>query len=558
MLGQRRNFNLGLITIKKIKYSMKKFDDFEQSIKNTFDGHDQIKPSKSLWVRISSNLLLLALRRNLHIQGVIIAIIGIVGISTAIISNSNNDSGISQKMMSKYESINSIDSNSIVFYKNENINKYEIRNATISRTFGKYKEGVVNSNIENKDDNNENENAVAKSTVLLNYTGYIEPDKHEVNSGNEFSINTKDIVKNKKHAVYISSLSVNANRVNNKNNIENDGFNSNESNINTNTVKVGNKDSSSNLFDESIIIQEKTNVDMNNVDIMTMPLLGIKVNNNSRNIINSAMYRYINYRNNVIKYNYEIYGGFQVNISMIDIYSNNLNYSQESDKSILYDYNFGGNINLYRGNLFVRLGLNYNKYSEQYLYNTNSILVDSMVYHYTVVHSSYIQTITGWNTNVSGGVDSIPIYSQTVVETNENKSITEYDSITKTNLNQYTNDYSIVNIPLMIGYEFDFESYELDVSAGISWSHIVKSNSYLLNTKNGEMISINEQNTLMNTDIFNAVISIGAGYKLGLNNTIFVRPELYYNLNSIFDKKYIEKHKMYQLRFSLGLRYTIR
>ena len=41
-------------------------------------------------------------------------------------------------------------------------------------------------------------------------------------------------------------------------------------------------------------------------------------------------------------------------------------------------------------------------------------------------------------------------------------------------------------------------------------------------------------------------------------NIVFVRPELYYNFNSIFDKTYFDKHKMYQMRISLGVRFIIR
>ncbi|RLD40146.1 MAG: hypothetical protein DRI86_15805 [Bacteroidetes bacterium] len=496
---------------------MKEFDEFEKSLKDTFNDYSAEKPSSKLWIRINTSLVALYATKSSAIIGSVIAIVSIIALTLFVNSNEIIDNNLVN--IRETELIVNTESNNTTNAQKkqaENDNKTKTNIVAITKQ--------INNNIESEKQNN----LKKSNTTAFNNT----------------------IVRNEEKEI---STSVNANLIKTTVIVDEVLRENNTSSVNNSTSELVSLN-----IDNRINFREKKPVYNKEAELISVPLLKHDYSNNTKVNVEMEPIRPIGSKRSVIHYNYDFFLGGQYNYSQIKLDPTN-SYDKDFNKnSTALDYNFGTNINVYKDNWFVRLGLNYNKYTEHYFYNTSSISVDSTVYNYTFISRSYTQIITGWNTNVGGGIDSIPIYEQSVVETTNQNSVAEYDTARVINNYEYKNEYSVINIPLLVGREFDMESFVFDFAAGVSWSHIVKCNAYVLEPENGEMIPMNENNSLIKKDIFNAVLSLGAGYKLSRSNIIFVRPELYYNLNSIIDKKYIENHKMYQMRFSLGLRYTIR
>ena len=302
----------------------------------------------------------------------------------------------------------------------------------------------------------------------------------------------------------------------------------------------------------------KDNTIFSDFKILRMALIEAEDNRATSNFIYNPKYKIVNNKERNIYSDYEIIMGPNLNYSLFELNKNNISDKELSKKSLLPSYHFGGNYNLYYKDWIVRTGINYNTIKEQINFTTTSLSIDSTVSYYTIISNTYNWDTTGWNTNVNGTNDSIPIVTLAVHHSNTQNTITDYDSTIISQNLQYRNTYSSINIPLLIGRRFTFERFTFDVATGISWSHITQYQTHILDPISGEVISLNQENGNLKKDVFNGVISIGAGYRLNGINTIFIRPELQYNINSIFDKANFTNYKVYQMRFSVGLRYSIK
>lgn len=509
---------------------MKEFNDFEKSMKNAFDDYAKVKPSKMLWLRISGSLLTIFVLGNSYFKGFAITAAGIIGL--ALVINHNSTSIGNEIHKSELKTEISVNENTI----NEN------------------KNNTTNISIENNSKKGANT---------------MQPNNNEVNRGNEISI----IATNKEENISqnnikkISKVDLSVEKPEDIQNTQSEKRilaraevqNIQESTMliesKTNLIANDEKEAGDNAIYTDIEESNSSNVDNK---IIYMPIISNINEADNKSIIESISAKPIAYSQKALSYNYDLFVGGQISYSDIELNPNNVYDKDLYKKSFQMDYNYGANVNIYKKDWYIRIGLNYNKYTEQYNYGTTSIKVDSTSHDYYFINRSYSQTISGWNTNIGGGIDSIPIYTQTMTETVEDKSFMEYDTTNSIYTNEYMNEYSIINIPLLVGREFDFESFVFNISAGISWSHIIKNSVYALDSETGKMVYIDDDNSNMSKDIFNGVISATAGYKLGRANTVFFRPEFYYKLNTIFDKKYFDTHNMYQMRFSVGLRYTIR
>ncbi len=525
---------------------MKEFDVFEKNLKDTLGAYSETKPSKKLWVRISTSLLLLPLLSNTYLKGFIIAAISVAGISWAISSNnfSNNNDNINADSNSEIAITNT--NNSTEGYNNttESINLNSEDKAENSKLENKF-EGKSVKQIDNYTLANNNSGTIKQKTKSSNS---IDKSKNNVNNKNikrTSIVATTNILDDKTNIIKPEKILVS--RINVKEEEKTSASNINKA-VESKAIAQNTQQRQSIKPSNKPIIKEYSLLSLNSV-------MNMKINHIAMTRTHIEPIKPIRNR---VWYNYELAVGGQLNYSDISLNPINISDKELNKSSLMLDYNYGGNINLYRNKWFIRLGINYNNYSEQYSYSTTSLKIDSSVYSYFVINRSYTQTITAWNHNVGPGVDSIPIYTQTVVETKTENSITEYDSTKEIHNYQYKNEYSMINIPFSLGREFNYNSFVFDVAAGVSWSRIIKTNAYILDPESGEVLDIDNNNPIINKNIFNGTLSIGAGYKINRANIVFIRPELYYNFNSIFDKTYFDKHKMYQMRISLGVRFIIR
>ncbi len=523
---------------------MKEFDVFEKNMKEALGGLEETKPSKVLWFKISSSLLFLSIFKSAYFKAIIIATVSAVGI-TWFINNSN-----ASDINSERNAINTKIENTAASTEVANINNTTLFNNDNSKEQAKqYDNEEINkkTSLQLGITNNNNE-----LVVNLNANnGHLTIDNNEIDSKpNNVSsaITVED--NNDENLLAVSSSIKNNNTVeNNETRVIKTGVIVND-NTEENTIVT--KDILKNYDEETAT---PTSLEDMNAEIMIMPIRKFNYEPNMVKIDNAthSNIRPIKPMKKRIGFNYDAFAGFDIDNSIISLAPNDIAENDLNKSSIMYSYNIGGNINVYRDKWFLRLGVNYNQYSEEYNMKSSTLIVDEYTSTYFIIHRDYTQTLTGWSVQ---GNDSIPIYSQTVVETFEEKTSTNYDTTITANNYLYRNDYSFINIPITFGREFEYKSFIFDVAAGVSWTRVMKNNASIFDAESGNLINANAVSPISKKNIFNGVLSIDAGYKFG-NKLIFIRPELYTHLNSIFDNTYLQEHKMYQYRISAGIRFTI-
>ena len=528
---------------------MKEFDSFESSIKKSVENFNDIQPGKMLWFRINMRLFFGSLIRKYSLLIGLISFILLVGFISLV--------GINRHY---------INSTGIVLTKTTN-----------KRTHNKLFHYKMKRQILSLDNPSFNNNTISALSIENSYTQTGKLDNTTTdgfsykytNSSNYYSANTtvKPSIHNKPNkAKHKTENKMNKYASLTKGNTSPESTSHNKTNNATKTparlqtTSVLNKQQRQN---SNTLTKVDYSESFNNksADKIKYSIVKMKLIQNSRfanSEFENPKYLLINNRKRGLYYDYELFMGPNLNYSRFTLNPNNSSDKELNKSSLLPSYHFGANYNLYYKNWFVRTGINYSTLKEQINYNTTSMNIDEHSYYYTIITRNYRWDTTGWNTNIAGAIDSIPIVRLIVTQSSSNNSITEYDtSITTQNL-QYNNTYSSINIPLLLGRRFNFDLFSFDVATGISWSHINTMETHVLDPKSGEVYTLNNHSKDIKKDVFNGVLAIGIGYRLNGFNTLFLKPELQYNFNSIFDRTNFNKYKVYQIRISIGLRYQIK
>ena len=529
---------------------MKEFDSFESSIKKSMENFNDIQPGKTLWYRINMRLFFASLFQKSSLLIGLISFILLAGFISliSIDRHYNNSTSIAltkttntkinnklfhNKMKGQIASLNipSVNNNTIsasliknsypqtdkldnttngFSYKHTSSSNYYLTNITV-------KPSILNKT---KDTERRIENKMNKYASLPK--GNISPISTSRSKANNATITTAKLQ---------NTSSLNKQQRQNQNN------------------KTLTKVEHSESFDNETAAKIK-------YSIVKMKLIHNSRSTNS--VFGNPKYQLIKNRKRGFYYDYELFMGPSLNYSLFKLNPNNVSDKELNKSSLLPSYHFGANYNLYYKNWFVRTGINYSTIKEQINYNTTSMNIDEHSYYYTIITRNYRWDTTGWNTNIAGAIDSIPIVRLTVTQSSSSNTITEYDTNITTQYLHYKNTYSSINIPLLLGRRFNFDLFSIDVATGISWSHINGMETHVLDPKSGEVYTLNNQSKDIKKDVFNGVLAIGIGYRLNGFNTLFLKPELQYNFNSIFDRTNFNKYKVYQLRISIGLRYQIK
>lgn len=517
---------------------MKEFDAFERSIKDSLEGYSEMQPSKKLWWKISASMLWLGIFKKAiyPITGAMLVIIVALGWGfseevRALAKSGNNshnqnstilEESVAEQLAFKQADIVKVD----ILADQENQHRLEVKNDNMEAGSIDYSKtdntnvlesepvivSVVETNLpqESKANNTKITSALASNT--LNSTGSITSSKFEIiaaTSSNEL-----------------------------------------EENFLANNQSTKMSEIQPNALDAHTTIIE-------NIDISLMPLFGFKPTYSLEPLPKVQTGLVMNYMRSKYSKDYEIFMGPNLNSAVFQLDKNNTSDPSLNKSSSSVSYHFGANINLYYKNWFVRSGINYSQINEKLSFENNAKFMDSITYFYTLYSRTYLETILGYSSNIIPGMDSIPIIGITVIENSSQHSFVEYDSVMKTNQLQYRYNYSSINIPLMVGRKFNYKSFVFDVAGGVSWAHILQNEIQLFDQQSGEILGSWKNSDKINKDIFNGVLAVGIGFRMTDQNTVFIRPEFQYNINSIFDESLIDKHKLYQFRFSAGIRYNI-
>jgi len=337
---------------------MNELDAFEKSIKAELEGFDQIKPSKMLWLKINIALLFKWLTGP---QVLLSSIIGMVILfslgwlfSTDIVFRTDNMGQIQESSTQKQAGVAQP---SILNNTDEIDNTKEIFGN--SKTFAQANSSRNNNPLKADKQINKNKSFISNKTNKSNRS-------FETTTNNPNQILNKHLVE--KHHLEKSNISISKDYA---------------------STQEKTPIQNSNLNQESpfALVVETTNQKQREMEIILkwklLPYLP-KLN---------TSFPISDYRTPTISYirplwmEYEAYIGSGLTQSEF-IFTTD----QTPVKSLTTSYHIGGSAMANYQHWFVRSGLDYNKISQEFPYESNVTTYDSTTYYYTVFHNTYVVT----------------------------------------------------------------------------------------------------------------------------------------------------------------------
>ncbi len=501
--------------------------DLENSFKNALTDFDEVHVSSSLWLRISSTLLLKSIGFKIAaISLTAILVIGLPAYFFFIPSNQNNVSESSNDTR-EFNYKNDKNSHQISNDNKEIKSQTTASNAASDKTDDRQMRTITNARLSEHKPAKQNKNHSNAIIVAK------EPEQPQT------TIKTKSALNN---------TSAQAKKV----------------------------------ISTSIITIEENNDEQNSIIKLEKPLSGIsKITNESETELemypsiegfydfnNKAAFNNENinlkkplphFYNNGNRYTtkLEIFAGPNIAFSQMKLadasYKNLLELRKQNESPKL-SYHIGLNYKRYYNNWFMSLGINYHRIEDKAYYDVVEFDVDSVISSYMIFKTNYKRTIVGYINNPNDSNSLLPVYKVTSKQDTTLVHNVYYDSTNITKSVSFTNTYSYIDIPLIFGREFNYRQFVFDVSGGVSWGRLIKTAANIPKENTQEFYTEKELDNLLIKNSFNALFGLGFGYRINEGNTLFIRPELRYNLNSMLDKSYPINQKYLQLRLTVGIR----
>jgi hypothetical protein len=208
--------------------------------------------------------------------------------------------------------------------------------------------------------------------------------------------------------------------------------------------------------------------------------------------------------------------------------------NRNKNESPILTLGFGSDIKYHFSNWFIQTGLNFSQYGEKANYQLNRQVSDpdNLV--------SSIDTTFRWIYDPPN-IGELWIVS---IDTN-------WDHGQKTVYweQKSTNRISYIEIPVLAGYQWNFDKINIDVSTGISLGFAISKTGGLPSPTNSELIQLGGINIA--EPLINYIFQAGVAIPLRERLTLLIKPNLKYNLNSIYDD---EEYTVKQHYNSFGLK----
>jgi hypothetical protein len=201
----------------------------------------------------------------------------------------------------------------------------------------------------------------------------------------------------------------------------------------------------------------------------------------------------------------------------------NLNWSGKS-------FSYGANLKYHYKHFFLQSGIELHHWNRNAEQMQSEILHDTSGGYYShQINTYYTYDTIGWmddpvNPGVTVARLSSTIHTDTV-QTNWNS----VDSLYTSNyLLAYQNKYRYLEIPLMIGYQYDYKKWHFSFAAGASYNFKIYEHSQLL--KNDEAITGARHSSVYADAFLNGLASISIGYQITESISLIVQPTFKTNL----------------------------
>lgn len=292
-----------------------------------------------------------------------------------------------------------------------------------------------------------------------------------------------------------------------------------------------------------------------------------------------------------------VYGGSMYSMKhLYNFISSNSNHQtrNNSELSNTWSYQAGAEVNYHIGKFIISTGINYHSQNqtrnfENAFYRdieTDSILTTINEKNYWItnvdsfstihINSSWVSTPTSVNyyDGTTGGYTSNELASSTyVVDTHTVyhhlydsvyvPSDTIYTNVKFSNIKKMristiknltgTNYIRYIEIPLMVGYNFQFNRLAIMVRSGIGFGIFSKQSNYFINSTETNLVA--SKNDDFRKLIYNYLLRVGVNYMISPKLGIAVEPIIRANLNSVFSNKNEFQQRFRNYGANLGITY---
>lgn len=516
--------------------------NIENSFKESLTNFDQVSPSTGLWLRIKRSLFL----KSAAFRVILWSLIALLLISIPSIFLLSENNGINNN--SPEIAHNSINENSNIQNNTNNKNKQSISSPDVAGANTKTAQStskIVNSNKNNNNSSSpiNNNQAIVKVPKNIIVKNEVEKTVDGNNKQQPNTTTTKQRATPENIAI-VSSTLIAHNSINTRELKQYDSVQKNQKNA---TIAVNTRTNSTPVSSntELTYIERMPLI----IDFFYQDFDNQSIPYHTHNSLNSQRLVYAN--------QLEIFAGPNIAFNNLTTdnhsFDNHIQLRTESESPKL-SYHIGANYKTYYNKWFLSVGINYHRIEDRATYSLPTIDIDSVISNYMIFHNTYKQVITGYIQNPNDTSLLIPIIGIQVHQDTNIVSDVYYDTTKSINNYSYTNSYSYIEIPLMIGHEFRYKQFVFDIVGGVSWGRLIKSEVSIPNTNNDLLMDIQQTETILVKNTFNGLLGLGIGYQINEGNVLFARPEIRYNLNSMLDKAYPINQKYMQIRLSLGMR----
>ncbi len=213
---------------------------------------------------------------------------------------------------------------------------------------------------------------------------------------------------------------------------------------------------------------------------------------------------------------------------------------RRDNESHAFSWSAGGDVQFHLKNWFVQTGLNYTVYKNNKNYNYNYQVLDSA--------NSYFDYDTIWvwiydppnlEYPVMVGIDTVwvPVYENINVK------------------NSVINEWSYLEIPVLIGYKFNYHKFGFEIATGISMGFLLESKGNLPRLPDAEgMEDLDNLSGEINKTMFSYLLQAGVSYQMAGDWSVIIQPYYKQNLQSVFENNYPIDQKFRAFGFNIGVR----
>ena len=232
----------------------------------------------------------------------------------------------------------------------------------------------------------------------------------------------------------------------------------------------------------------------------------------------------------------DVYAGSSASASVISAYNADYINFRNSNESGSMGWSVGSDLKFHYKNWIVSMGINYSAYKQNRYYNYS--------YEEYSPENSYFDYDTTWVY-----IFDPPDYGTPKVKSIDSSWVEVYDQITIDNSGVNTLKY--FEIPILLGYRFNFNLMAIEINAGTSVGFLTYSQMKVPDFADKNNI-VSAEN--MNSTMFNFIASAKIYYHLNHKTSLFVSPYYKQNLQSVFDKSYPleQKFKTFGLNFGVS------